>query len=72
MRAAGLDVLEAEKPDLAHCALTGRENVIITPHAAFYSARAIDALQRMSCKNLTACLTGHPEQAFRVVNGVGG
>ena len=71
-RAAGLDVLEAEKPDLAHCALTGRENVIITSHAAFYSARAIDALQRMSCKNLTACLTGHPEQAFRVVNGVGG
>ena len=72
VRAAGLDVLEAEKPDLAHCALTGRENVIITPHAAFYSARAIEALQRMSCKNLTACLTGHAEQAFRVVNGVGG
>lgn len=70
VRAAGLDVLEAEKPDLAHCALRGRENVILTPHAAFYSARSIDALQRMSCKNLTLCLTGRTREAFRVVNGV--
>ncbi|MGM9613114.1 MAG: NAD(P)-dependent oxidoreductase [Butyricicoccus sp.] len=70
IRAAGLDVLEAEKPDLAHCALTGRENVILTPHAAFYSARSIEALQRMSCKNLTDCLTGHIGDAFRVVNRV--
>ena len=68
IRAAGLDVLEAEKPDLTHCALRGRSNVILTPHAAFYSVRAIEALQRMSCKNLTACLTGHPDKAFRVVN----
>ncbi|MEE0154382.1 MAG: NAD(P)-dependent oxidoreductase [Agathobaculum butyriciproducens] len=70
IRAAGLDVLEAEKPDLVHCALTGRDNVILTPHAAFYSARSIEALQRMSCKNLTDCLTGHIGDAFRVVNGV--
>lgn len=68
MRAAGLDVLGAEKPDLARCALRGRENVIITPHAAFYSARAIEALQRMSCKNLTLCLTGRAQEAFKVVN----
>lgn len=72
IRAAGMDVLEAEKPDLAHCALTGRKNVIITPHAAFYSERAIEALQRMSCKNLTDCLTGHIGDAFKVVNGVTG
>ena len=72
VRAAGLDVLEAEKPDLENCALIGRENVIVTPHAAFYSARSIEALQRMSCKNLTDCLTGHRAQAFKIVNGVGG
>ena len=53
IRAAGLDVPEAEKPDLENCALIGRENVILTPHAAFYSARSIEALQRMSCHNLT-------------------
>ena len=70
VRAAGLDVLEAEKPDLSHCALVGRENVIITPHAAFYSSRSIEALQRISCRNLTGCLTGRWEQVFRVVNGV--
>ena len=42
IRAAGLDVLEAEKPDLENCALIGRENVILTLHAAFYSARSIE------------------------------
>lgn len=42
--------------------------MIITPHAAFYSARAIEALQRMSCKNLTLCLTGRAQEAFKVVN----
>ena len=70
IRAAGLDVLEAEKPDLENCALIGRENVILTPHAAFYSARSIEALQRMSCHNLTDCLTGNRAHAFKIVNGV--
>ena len=69
IRAVGLDVLETEKPDLIHCALVGRENVIITPHAAFYSSRSVEALQRISCRNLTGCLTGHLNQVFRVVNG---
>lgn len=70
IRAAGLDVLEAEKPDLSACGLLGRENVIVTPHAAFYSARSIEALQRMSCRNLTDCLTGNRSHAFKIVNGV--
>lgn len=70
IRAAGLDVLREEKPDLMQCVLLERENVIITPHAAFYSAQSIDALQRLSCKNLTDCLTGRRQQAFRIVNGV--
>ena len=70
IRAAGLDVLREEKPDLMQCVLLERENVIITPHAAFYSAQSIDALQRLSCKNLTDCLTGRRQQAFRIVNGL--
>ena len=70
IRAAGLDVLEAEKPDLEKCALIGRENVILTLHAAFYSARSIEALQRMSCHNLTDCMTENLAHAFKIVNGV--
>lgn len=65
IRAAGPDVLEAEKPDLEKCALIGRENVILTPHAAFYSARSIEALQRMSFHNLTDCLTGNRAPCFQ-------
>lgn len=70
IRAAGLDVLEAEKPNLADCGLLGRENVIVTPHAAFYSARSMEALQQMSCRNLTDCLTGNRGHAFKIVNNV--
>lgn len=68
--AAGLDVLDEEKPDLNQCVLTNRENVLITPHAAFYSARSIQALQELSCQNIIDCLTGHRERAFRIVNQV--
>ena len=70
IRAAGLDVLREEKPDLKHNPLIGRENVIITPHAAFHSTRSIEALQQLSCRNLTDCLTGRRERAFRIVNGL--
>lgn len=70
IRAAGLDVLTAEKPDLDRCSLLGRENVIITPHAAFYSSRSIEALQRISCNNLIGCLTGHEDDVFKIVNHV--
>lgn len=37
---AGLDVLMDEQPDLKNHPLCHRENVIITPHAAFYSSSA--------------------------------
>lgn len=70
IRAAGLDVLEAEKPNLADCGLLGRENVIVTPHAAFYSACSMEVLQQMSCRNLTDCLTGNRGHAFKIVNNV--
>lgn len=48
----GLDVLSDENPDLNQCSLTNRENVIITPHAAFYSIESLEALQTISCRNL--------------------
>lgn len=49
---AGLDVLKDENPNLHQCELTNRENVIITPHAAFYSVESLRDLQRISCMNL--------------------
>jgi len=68
--AAGLDVLEAESPDLQNCPLLGRDNVLITPHSAFYSKQAFRDLQDVSCMNLVRCLTGRRSEAFRVVNGL--
>lgn len=70
IRAAGLDVLEAESPELEHCPLLGRENVIVTPHAAFYTKQAFRDLQDISCMNLVCCLTGRRGEAFKVVNGL--
>lgn len=49
---AGLDVLKNENPDLGQNKLLNRENVIITPHSAFYSDTSMKELQRISCENL--------------------
>lgn len=65
--AAGLDVLEAEEPDLAQCKLLERENVIITPHSAFYSDDSIEALQKISGENLGYFLSGDLEKVFSIV-----
>ncbi|MGX7196791.1 NAD(P)-dependent oxidoreductase [Enterococcus olivae] len=52
IRGAGLDVLFSEKPDLANEPLLHRENVIITPHASFYSEESLQSLQLQSVTNL--------------------
>lgn len=67
VRGAGLDVLEAENPDLATCQLLKRENVIITPHSAFYSDDSIEALQRISGENMGYCLTEQYDKVFSEV-----
>lgn len=67
---AGLDVLAEEKPDLVSCKLINRENVIITPHAAFYSETSIRDLQTLSCQNVVHYLKGEYEKVHRVVNKV--
>ena len=66
--AAGLDVLEQEAPDLDRCGLTNRENVILTPHAAFYSETSVRALQRISCENVVHYLNREYDQVFKIVN----
>lgn len=70
LRGAGLDVLAEEDPDLESNKLVGRENVIITPHAAFYSETSMKELQRISCENIVYYLKGEKEKVNRIVNEV--
>ena len=55
---AGLDVLQMENPDLAHSPLRGRSNVILTPHAAFYSEESHHALAAQSVQNILDFFAG--------------
>lgn len=71
IRGAGLDVLETEYPDMNTSELVGRENVILTPHSAFYSQTADYLSAKITAENVTHCLQGDYKGAFRVVNGVG-
>lgn len=68
IRAAGLDVLEAEEPNLELCRLLGRKNVLITPHSAFYSSESIEKLQTISGANMGYCLCGKYEKTEETVN----
>lgn len=68
IKGAGLDVLASEKPDPASNPLVGRENVILTPHSAFYSAESLQALQDISCDNVVYFLKGEYEKVHRIIN----
>jgi D-3-phosphoglycerate dehydrogenase len=65
---AGLDDLEEEpakqrnwKPESP---LFGLDNVIITPHAAYYSEEAIDTVREFAAREVVRVLTGqHPLSA---------
>lgn len=70
LRAFGADVLYDETPDLARHPLVGRDNVIITPHAAFYSSSSMRDLQVLSCQNIAHFLKGEKEKVFKLVNEI--
>jgi D-3-phosphoglycerate dehydrogenase len=57
---AALDVLTEDSPDLRHHPLVGREDVLLTPHVAFYSETALEELRRISAANIAAALGGRP------------
>ena len=58
---AGLDVLSSEHPDLSS-PLVQMQNVIITPHVAYYSDGSERSLQELSAKQAILALTkGAPE-----------
>lgn len=68
LRAFGADVLYDETPDLANSPLVGRDNVILTPHSAFYSTSSIEDLERLSCENIVHYLKGEKDKVFKLVN----
>lgn len=65
--AAGLDVLEQE-PIEADNPLLNMENVIVTPHNAWYSEDATKTLQRMAAEEVVRVLSGNPPK--NMVNSI--
>jgi D-3-phosphoglycerate dehydrogenase len=72
LRGAALDVLAEDSPDLRHHALAGRDDLILTPHVAFYSETALEDLRLISAANITAFLEGRPRDVFRLVTPMAG
>lgn len=70
VRGAALDVIdnETEELDLTNHPLTNRDNVIVTPHVAFYTTTSINAIIRYSCKNIIHFLKGERDKVFKLVN----
>lgn len=68
--AAGLDMLESETPDLSKCKLMGRDNVIITPHAGFYSTTSMDLLFQYSAENALNYYNKDFDKVASVRNGI--
>lgn len=62
---AGLDVLVQEPPDPKN-PLLGRDDVIVTPHAAWYSASAEERVCRLGTEYAIAALRG--EESIGLVN----
>jgi D-3-phosphoglycerate dehydrogenase / 2-oxoglutarate reductase len=54
---AGLDVLEIEPPDPLD-PLLRREDMVVTPHAAFFSEESVAELQRKAAEQVVAALAG--------------
>ena len=68
---AGLDVLSSETPDLDNNLLLGRQNVIITPHSAFYSDRSTRLVYSIPADNALKCILGNHKETNVIVNGIG-
>jgi D-3-phosphoglycerate dehydrogenase len=65
---AGLDVLDDESADLRTSKLTGRNNVILTPHVAFYSDASILENRRISASNIRNFLDGEHSKVRKYIH----
>ena len=70
IRGAALDVLKSETTELEGNPLLGRENVILTPHAAFYSETSMQELQRITCENIIFFFQGEYEKIQFLANPI--
>lgn len=66
---AGLDVLKDEDPDLHEHPLLHRDNVLITPHAAFYSTDSIKRLFMITGENAAYYILNKTDQINEIVRG---
>jgi len=69
---AALDVLAQDSPDLSHHPLANRDDVLLTPHVAFYSESALEDLRRISAQNVRSFLEGRPDEVRLVPPPEGG
>ena len=69
VRGAALDVLKEEDPDLNNSKLVGRDNVILTPHIAYYSRTSQYEIEKRSANNIRLYLEGKFDE-LSIVNGV--
>lgn len=70
VRAAGLDMLESEYPDLDKCKLMGRDNVILNPHSGFLSDTSNYLVCTLPVQNAVAYVKGEPLPNGAARNGV--
>lgn len=68
LKAAGLDVLDKEHPDLENHPLLNRKNVLVTPHSSFYSLDSIQQLEKISSENIVFFLKEEQSKVFKLVN----
>ena len=66
---AALDVLANESPDLESHPLNGRDDVLLTPHVAFYSVESLANLRRICADNIRNFLEGRFDKINRLVVG---
>ena len=66
--AAALDVLADEPPNLKNHPLAGRDNVLLTPHLAFFSEQSMLENRRISAQNIRHYYAGRFDEVFRFVH----